>query len=470
MVDKSSDPGGGDGGLSRRELLVGAAASCSPAAWRPAAAARRLVVGRGRAAARPRRARPSAAVTFRLGVTGGGAKDIIDGQIDHRPSPTRRASPPAGRRCSATTATTSCGTDGLAEEAHAGQRPSSGRSGCKSGIEFNNGKTLARRRRHLLDPAHREPEERAVRRAGHRRRSTSADLKKMDKLTVRVHAQDGRLDDRRAARPVLQRHRPGRLLEHRQAQVGRHRPVHHARASRPASQSVHDRNPNYWRSGQPYFDQVTIIDFADPTAQVNALFSGAIDAMTDIPFAQLGDGQEPTATSRSSSRPGRRLAAALHGRRHAALRQRQPRPPGDAADRRPPRDARPGALGPRARRERPLRAVRRRLRLGAAAAPPGHRAGQVAAQGGRHGRPHGRPAHDRTARPAWSTRPTIFAAQAKAAGVTINVKNDPNYYGDQYLQAGRSRSTSGARAATCHRCARCGSVAEGAVQRDALAA
>jgi peptide/nickel transport system substrate-binding protein len=28
----------------------------------------------------------------------------------------------------------------------------------------------------------------------------------------------------------------------------------------------------------------------------------------------------------------------------------------------------------------------------------------------------------------------VFAQQAKAAGVTINVKNDPNYYGDQYLK------------------------------------
>ena len=28
----------------------------------------------------------------------------------------------------------------------------------------------------------------------------------------------------------------------------------------------------------------------------------------------------------------------------------------------------------------------------------------------------------------------VFASQAKAAGVTINVKNDPNYYGDQYLK------------------------------------
>jgi peptide/nickel transport system substrate-binding protein len=28
----------------------------------------------------------------------------------------------------------------------------------------------------------------------------------------------------------------------------------------------------------------------------------------------------------------------------------------------------------------------------------------------------------------------VFASQAKAAGVTISVKNDPNYYGDQYLK------------------------------------
>src|SRR5207237_691881 len=52
-------------------------------------------------------------------------------------------------------------------------------------------------------------------------------------------------------------------------------------------QSVHVRNPNYWRSGQPYFDQVTVIDFPDPSAQVNALLSGQLDAITDIPFAQI---------------------------------------------------------------------------------------------------------------------------------------------------------------------------------------
>jgi peptide/nickel transport system substrate-binding protein len=56
----------------------------------------------------------------------------------------------------------------------------------------------------------------------------------------------------------------------------------------PGSQSVHERNPNYWRGGgEPWFDTVTIIDFSDPTAQVNALLGGQIDAMTDLPASQV---------------------------------------------------------------------------------------------------------------------------------------------------------------------------------------
>ena len=55
----------------------------------------------------------------------------------------------------------------------------------------------------------------------------------------------------------------------------------------PGQQSVHVRNPNYWRTGQPYFDQVVIIDFPDDTARVNALLGGQIEAMTDVPPAQV---------------------------------------------------------------------------------------------------------------------------------------------------------------------------------------
>jgi peptide/nickel transport system substrate-binding protein len=56
---------------------------------------------------------------------------------------------------------------------------------------------------------------------------------------------------------------------------------------KPGQQSTHVRNPNYWRSGQPYFDKVVIIDFPDDTARVNALLGGQIDAMTDVPPAQV---------------------------------------------------------------------------------------------------------------------------------------------------------------------------------------
>ena len=55
----------------------------------------------------------------------------------------------------------------------------------------------------------------------------------------------------------------------------------------PGRESVHVKNENYWRDGQPYFDQVRIINFPDDAAKVNALLSGQIDAMTDVPFAQV---------------------------------------------------------------------------------------------------------------------------------------------------------------------------------------
>jgi peptide/nickel transport system substrate-binding protein len=55
----------------------------------------------------------------------------------------------------------------------------------------------------------------------------------------------------------------------------------------PGRQSVHVRNENYWREGQPYFDEVHIINFGDDTARVNALLGGQIHAAGDVPFAQV---------------------------------------------------------------------------------------------------------------------------------------------------------------------------------------
>jgi peptide/nickel transport system substrate-binding protein len=52
----------------------------------------------------------------------------------------------------------------------------------------------------------------------------------------------------------------------------------------PGQRSVFVRNPNYWMSGKPYLDELVIIDLADPTAQINALLSGQVDAIDSVPL------------------------------------------------------------------------------------------------------------------------------------------------------------------------------------------
>jgi peptide/nickel transport system substrate-binding protein len=60
----------------------------------------------------------------------------------------------------------------------------------------------------------------------------------------------------------------------------------------PGSRSVFVRNPNYWLSGQPYLDEVEIIDFADNTSRIAALLSGQVDAIDGVDpsaLAQVGN-------------------------------------------------------------------------------------------------------------------------------------------------------------------------------------
>ena len=54
----------------------------------------------------------------------------------------------------------------------------------------------------------------------------------------------------------------------------------------PGQQSVFVKNPNYWMTGQPYVDTLKIISISDDTARLNALLSGQIDAMAQLPYAQ----------------------------------------------------------------------------------------------------------------------------------------------------------------------------------------
>jgi peptide/nickel transport system substrate-binding protein len=48
----------------------------------------------------------------------------------------------------------------------------------------------------------------------------------------------------------------------------------------PADSSTFVRHDDYWQSGKPYLDTLTVVDIKDETAQVNALQSGQVDAIT----------------------------------------------------------------------------------------------------------------------------------------------------------------------------------------------
>src|SRR5271157_441216 len=54
----------------------------------------------------------------------------------------------------------------------------------------------------------------------------------------------------------------------------------------PGQQIVFAANTNYWGE-KPHVDKLSIIEFADPTARVNALLGGTVDAISDLPPAQV---------------------------------------------------------------------------------------------------------------------------------------------------------------------------------------
>jgi peptide/nickel transport system substrate-binding protein len=54
----------------------------------------------------------------------------------------------------------------------------------------------------------------------------------------------------------------------------------------PGQQIDFDANPNYWGEG-PYCDQLTFIEFQDPTAKLNALLGGTVDYATILDAAQV---------------------------------------------------------------------------------------------------------------------------------------------------------------------------------------
>ena len=63
----------------------------------------------------------------------------------------------------------------------------------------------------------------------------------------------------------------------------------------PGQQSVFTKFPHYWQTGMPKVDTLTIIDFTDDTARVNALLGNQIDFADTLPTAEIGEIQSNSA-------------------------------------------------------------------------------------------------------------------------------------------------------------------------------
>jgi peptide/nickel transport system substrate-binding protein len=54
----------------------------------------------------------------------------------------------------------------------------------------------------------------------------------------------------------------------------------------PGQQSIFTSNQNYWAKGGPYVDSLKIVSISDPTARLNALLSAQVDAIAQMTYAQ----------------------------------------------------------------------------------------------------------------------------------------------------------------------------------------
>jgi peptide/nickel transport system substrate-binding protein len=232
--------------------------------------------------------KPKHGGTFRLGVPNGSTKDFIDGQnIVNRPDQARIVT--GWETLVVYDSQFKLQFDGLAEEITPNKQGTVYTIRVRDGIEFHNGKTLGADDviysiKRLINPK--------LKLFGGAALSSfdPSRMKKLDKRTVRAtlkHA-DGTILDGLAqyiAGIVPVGYSPNAIG---QAKPNVGTGPYKLQSFTPGQQSTHVRNPNYWRTGQPYFDKVQIIDINDATALVNALLSGQVDAMTDVPPAQVG--------------------------------------------------------------------------------------------------------------------------------------------------------------------------------------
>jgi peptide/nickel transport system substrate-binding protein len=358
-------------------------------------------------------------------VTGGGAKDIIDGQnIVTKPDQARLV---AGfETLLVYDENYNLTNDGLAESVTQDQ-PDQWTIRVKQGITFHDGKTLSAddviySLQRMLDP------KQGLFGTGGLGSIDPNNISKLDSRTVRLKLKQA---DSTIGEQMGQYYNGMVPVGYTRAGTQIGTGPFKVQSFSPGQQSVHVRNPNYWRSGQPYFDQVTIIDFPDPAAQVNALLAGQIDAITDIPFGQVsvvkahsgllvlespGGGwlplcmaidMEPFTDNRV------RQAFRLMVDRQAVVTQVLSGHGRIANDLYAPFDE--GYASSLPQRHQDFAQAKSLLK---AAGKDGMTVDL----------------HTTDGAAGMVDVANVFAQQAKGAGITVNVHNDPNYYGDQYLK------------------------------------
>jgi peptide/nickel transport system substrate-binding protein len=409
--------------VSRRQLFAGAAglavvgglsAACGSGASSSPSTSPTVPVGT-----------PKRGGNFRLGVTGGGSKDIFDGQnIITKPDQARLVS--AFETLLTFDDNYQLTTDGLAQS-YTQDNSKQYTIHLRKGIEFQNGKTMT------ADDVIYSLQRIATKSNGLTGYAATATIdvpgiKKLDKYTVRIPLKtpDSTIPQTLASYtfgivPVGYKAYP-----HPQVGTGAYKLT----SFTPGQQSVSARNPNYWRSGEPYFDTITIIDFNDSTAQVNALLGGQIDAMTDLPASQVKVLQARNLQSLISKTGGWlplcmaidmppfddvrvRQAMRLIVDRKAMIEQVASGYGFVGNDLYAPFDA--GYDHSLPQREPDIEKAKSLLKAA------GHANLSV-------------DLHTTNGAAGMVETATVFQTQAQAAGVKINVHNDPNYYGNQYLK------------------------------------
>jgi len=410
--------------FSRRQLLVGAGGAAVLAAL--------AACGGGdetsSSASPTSSGTPKPGGNFRLGVTGGGTKDIMDGQyIVTKPDQARLVS--AFETLLTFDEQYQLTEDGLAESVEA-ENPKLYVIKLRKGIEFQNGKTFTAD--DVIFSLQRIGTEKYGL-TGFAATSTMdiANLKKVDKYTVQLPLKtpDSTVPQTLASYtfgmvPVGYQ----RFSGDPSTQIGTG--PYKLKSFTPGQQSVSERNPNYWRTGQPYFDTVTITDFADSTAQLNALRGGQIDAMTDVPPAQVQVVESSGAKVLVSKTGGWvplcmaidmppfddnrvRQAMRLIVDRQGMIEQLASGYGFIGNDLYAPFDE--GYNSELPQREQDIDQAKSLL----------SQAGMENAS---------IDLHTTNGAAGMVDLATVFATQAREAGLTINVKNDPNYYGDSYLK------------------------------------